>query len=203
LARAKQEAESAQKEIERLKAALTEKEATQAKAATTAAAAAVAKSADSASKAANAAKMADTASKPAAAAPTEVAKATPAAAPAGGNGLIKLSSQDQVLRELQTTAELVSHAGKDESEASLILYIKTPGTKTTNKDKIPLRALGNNQYRGGTKIEAGDYEAVIGFNHWPVQFSAAESGDITILCDYRNSGSPRVVIYQKALEGSK
>jgi len=187
LARAKQEAESAQKEIERLKAALAEKESAQAK---------VAAPATKASEA--------VAPKPAAPAQAEAPKsAAPAPAAAGGSGLIKLSSQDQVLHELQNTAQLAAQSSSrnNENESSLILYLKHPGAKTTNRDKLSMRPLGNNQYRVSVSVEPGDYEAVIGFNRWPVQFAANEAGEMTFLCDYRDKNAPRLVVYRKALEG--
>ena len=189
LARAKQEAESAKNEIERLKAALAAKEATQAKAAAPAPAAAPV------------AKAPEAALKPAAAPQPEAAKATAPAATANASGLIKLNSQDQVLRELQSTAQLSAQAARGESETALIIYMKRPGAKSTNKDKLPLRALGNNQYRASTTVEAGDFEVVIGFNRWNVQFAADEVGEMTFLCDYRDNKAPRLVIYRKALEG--
>ena len=205
LARTKQEAESAQKEIERLKAALAAQEAAVVK--TTAVKDASAASALTAAESTS--KAVESAAKPAVAAPAEVPKAaaptattTTATPSANSNGLIKLNSQDQVLHELQATASLIAQATRGEDDASLVLYLKHPGTQATNHDKISLRALGNKQYRSTTKVEAGEYEAVIGFNRWPVQFSADEAGDTTFLCDYRNKDAPRLVIYQKALEGA-
>lgn len=182
LARAKQEAESAKNEIERLKAALAEKETAQVKAAPPA----------------PAPKTPEAAPKPALA--PEVAKAAPAAT-ANASGLTKLTSQDQVLRELQSTAQLAAQSTRRDSETALILYLKHPGAKSTNKDKLPLRALGNNQFRASTAVEAGDFEIVIGFNRWNVQFTADEVGEMTFLCDYRDNKAPRLVIYRKALEG--
>lgn len=209
LARTKQEAESAQKEIERLKAALAAQEAavkTAAPPAPSVVAPAVIpqKSAESVPKAAEAA------AKPVAAIQTEAPKATAAAmtitsatpTTAGANGLIKLSSQEQVLHELQATSQLVAQARRGEDAASLVLYLKHPGAATTNKDKISLRALGNNQYRANTKVDAGQYEAVIGFNHWSVEFASNESGETIFLCDYRDKNAPRLVIYQSAIEGA-
>ena len=191
LARAKQEAEAAQQEIQRLKAALAAQEA--AKAGKTGAPAAAPKPA--------APKIADT-PKPmlAPAKAAQGAAAKPGAIPA--SGLVKLNAQAQVLHALQATSELAGKAERGESEASLILYLKRPGSKTTNKDKITLRALGNGQYRGDAHVDAGSYEAVLGFNHWPVQFSAGESGDMTFLCDYRNKNTARLLVYPSALEGT-
>lgn len=222
LARTKREAESAQKEIERLKAALAAQEAAAAKTAvektvaaspatSVAPATLVAPATMAPATIENTPKPAPTKLTPAVQAPaaqtqalatqTEAIK-TAAAPSANANGPIKLNSQDQVLHELQTTSQLVAQAHRGEDTASLVLYLKHPGAATTNKDKVSLRALGNNQYRANTKVDAGEYEAVIGFNHWTLEFASSESGETTFLCDYRDKNAPRLVIYQSSLEGS-
>lgn len=186
---AKQEAERAQKEIERLKAALATKEAAEAKAAASAPAPVAAP-----------------------APPPETAKAeapkTSAPAPAitdSADGIVKLNSQDQVLHELQALAQRVSVQPRngDSDSTSLVLYLKRPDAKASNKNKITLRALGSGQYRGVSNVEAGQYEAVIGFNRWPVQLSGSESGDLVFLCDYSNDKKPRLIVYNSSLESGK
>ncbi|HEY3698454.1 MAG TPA: hypothetical protein VGK97_03925 [Spongiibacteraceae bacterium] len=187
LARTKQEAESAQKEIERLKAALAAKEAVEAKAAA----------------AVPTAKVVEI-PQPAEVAKAEAPRATPAAASAAttsANGISKLNSQDQVLRELQAMAQRVAQAGRGGDTTNLVLYMKQPGATATNKDKITLRALGNNQYRGNAKIEPGQYEATMGFNRWPVEFAGNEGGETVFLCDNSDAKKPRLLIYNSALEG--
>jgi len=198
LARAKQEAESAQKEIERLKAALAAKETAEAKAAPVKAASAPAPMPTPAPAAP--AKAATPA--PVAAAVPATAAATPApAAPVASGGVIKLNSQQQVLGELQTLAQRAQGgAGRG---SNYVLYLKKPGASATNKDKVGLRAIGNDQYRGTFIVKPGEYEAVIGFNKWPVQFAADEDGENVFLLDYSDEKKPRLVVYNSRLEGGK
>jgi DNA polymerase III gamma/tau subunit len=196
LARAKQEAESAQKEIERLKAALAAKETAEAKAAPAKAAPAPTPAPVAPVKAAAPAPVA--AAVPATPAPTP---ATAPAAPTATGGVIKLSSQQQVLGELQTLAQRAQGgAGRG---ANYVLYLKKPGASATNKDKVGLRAIGNDQYRGTFIVKPGEYEAVIGFNKWPVHFAADEDGENVFLLDYSDEKKPRLVIYSSRLEGGK
>lgn len=187
LARSKQEAESARKEIERLKAALAVKETAEAKALLASPAAAAAPVAVAAPAAAKA----------------EIAPAKPAAtAPAASAtaDLIKLDSQQAVLHALQETAQRT--AGADTRHTiNQSLYVKSPNVAATNKDKITLKGLGNNQYRGNGRIAAGQYEASLGFNRWPVTFSASEAGELVFLLDYSDEKNPRLTIYNSALEG--
>jgi hypothetical protein len=188
LARSKQEAEAARKEIERLKAALASKEAAEAKAQ---AAAPV------------------TAPTPAAAPPAPVvagksdpAKSGAATAATDSGNLMKLDSQQAVLHALQDFAQRT--AGADARRTiNQSLYVKSPNTAATNKDKITLRGLGNDQYRGSSNIAAGQYETVLGFSRWPVAFSASEAGEVVFLLDYSNAKEPRLTIYNSALEGGK
>jgi hypothetical protein len=183
LARTKQEADAARKEIERLKAALASKEAAEAKAQAAAPAATPAP----------------------APAPVAVAAGKPdAAKPAatGSSNVIKLDSQQAVLHALQDFAQRT--AGADARRTiNQTLYVKSPNVAATNKDKITLKGLGNNQYRGSNSIPAGTYEAVLGFNRWPVTFSASEAGDLVFLLDYSDEKNPRLTIYNSTLEGGK
>lgn len=189
LARSKQEAEAAQKEIERLKAALAAKENAEAKAA----AAAPAKAAPAP------APVAVPAPTPVAAAPAT--KPVSAEVPAG-TGLAKLTSQQQVLTELQAMAQRAANAGSAKG-SNRVLYLKQPGSAATNKDKVGLRAIGNEQYRGTFNVKPGNYEAVVGFTTWPVQFSADEDGENVFLLDYSDEKKPRLIVYDSKLEGGK
>src|SRR5690606_31891052 len=190
LLRAKQDAEAARKEIERLKAALAVKEAGEAKAQAAAPVAAAAVD-PAAAKAASAVAVA-----PAAAQAVAKQSASATAGP------VKLKSQQDVLRALQKTAELTANADTRRT-INQSLYIKQPNVAATNKDKITLHGLGNNQYRGSSNIASGEYEAVLGFNRWPATFAASEACEQTFLLDYSDDKTPRLIIYSSALEGGK
>jgi len=83
------------------------------------------------------------------------------------------------------------------------MYLKRPDTKVTNKDKIVMRALGKEQYRGQALVEAGQYQASVGFNQWPVEITAGEQGQTVFLYDNSDPKKPRLLIYNSALEGGK
>lgn len=189
LARTKQEADSAHKEIERLKAALASKEASEAKAAAPAAITSAAPL-----------------PAPSVAAPVAApAKAEPVKAPsaaASSNNVSKLDSQQTVLRALQDTAQRV--AGATAATRRIVnetLYVKAPNAVAANKDRVTLKGLGNNQYRGNGKFTAGEYEIVLGFNHWPLTLVASDAGELVFLLDSSDEKSPHLVIYNSALEG--
>lgn len=187
LARAKQEAEAARKEIERLKAALATKETAEEKATPTAAVAAPAPA---------------PAPAPVPAATAAIAKSGPAATPAAaaGSGLVRLASQQQVLHALQEVSQRTADADTRRA-INQSLYVKAPNSTATNKDKITLRGLGNNQYRGSSTVAAGQYEVVLGFNRWPLTVAAGEAGEQVFLLDYSDEKKPRLVMYNSALEG--
>lgn len=177
LARSRQETEAQQKEIERLKAALAAKEAT-----ATAAAPA-------------------TPAKAPVAAPVEPATPAPAKSSAGG-GVLKLISAEEVAQEQQQLAQRLAAPGpaRDTNDA---LYLKRPNVAVTNKDKVILRALGKEQYRGQTQVEAGQYQISVGFHQWPMEFSASEAGQTTFLYDHSDPQKPRLFIYNSALDAGK
>jgi len=189
LARTRQEADAAQKEIERLKAALAAKETAEAKAAV-----------------AKAAAPAPAPTPVVAPSPVPVAAAAPApkavAAAVTDSAMTKLTSQQQVLTELQAMAQRAAAGGSGRG-TNRVLYLKQPGTTASNKDKVGLRAIGNEQYRGTFNVKPGNYEAVVGFNNWPVQFAADEEGENVFLLDYSDEKAPHLKIYNSRLEGGK
>ena len=187
LQRTKQETETQQREIERLKALLAAKEAAAAKPVE--------------------------APKPAAPeAAKTAAAATPAASPAQSapaantttntTGLYKLVSQQEVVQELQAMEKRLASTGdRDRGGVSDVMYVKRPNTKATNKDRVALKSLGHEQYRGETQIDTGSYELVIGFNRWTVDIAAGEGGNLVILYDNSEAKKPRLFIYNQKLEG--
>lgn len=192
LARSKQEADNAHKEIERLKAALASKEASEAKAAAAAPVPAVAAVAAAPVKA-----------EPAKAEPVKASAAV--ASNNGASKMSKLDSQQTVLHALQNTAQRVaaasaSPANRRTSDQSI--YVKSPSATATNKDRVSLKGLGNNQYRGNNKFTAGEYEIVMGFNRWPLTLASSDAGELVFLLDASDEKSPHLVIYNSALEGS-
>jgi len=177
LARSKQESQAQQKEIERLKAELAAKETKDKEAA----------------------------------APVPVAKvAAPVAAPAKpaatsnttGGGALKLITAQEVAQELQQLDQRLGGPGPQRG-ANDALYLKRPDTKATNKDKVVLRALGKEQYKGQAAVEAGQYQISVGFNQWPVEFSAGEAGQTTFVYDNSNPQKARLLIYNSGLESAK
>jgi len=176
LLRTRQEAESQQREIERLKALLAAREAASAKTVVSTAAVSTATTSS----------------------PQNPSQST---APVSADFHRVNSSQD-VLRELQQLeqrlAGISTHARGGVNEA---LYLKTVGGQATNKDKVTLRALGLEQYRGEAQIEPGNYELVVGLNRWPLQLGDNDSGTFVFLYDHRDAQKPRLVFYNRALEG--
>lgn len=188
LARSRQEAEAQQKEIDRLKAALAAKETKE-----TAVHAAVPVAVAPAVVAA-------------VAAPAAVAKPAEPTAPAKpatiGGGAMKLISAQEVAQELQQLAQRLAAPGPERGTNDA-LYLKRPDTKVTNKDKVILRALGKEQYRGQTQVDAGSYQISVGFNQWPLEFNATEAGPTTFLYDNSDPQKARLLIYNSALEAAK
>lgn len=184
LDRARQETEAQQREIARLKAMLAAKEA---------AAAAAAKAA------------------PAPAPAPSLAKAQPAAMPAAnaasssdvnGPGAHQLTSQQQVVKALQAVEKhLADLSVRERGGINDILYIRNPNRKATNKDKVTLKALGKEQYRGEAEVEPGNYDLVIGFNKWPHKFGGDDRGTFVFLYDNSNPQKPRLLFYKQTLEG--
>jgi hypothetical protein len=82
-----------------------------------------------------------------------------------------------------------------------VLYIRSPNRKATNKDKVTLKALGQEQYRGETEVEPGRYDLVIGLNKWPFEFAAGDQGTFVFLYDNSNPQKPQLLLYNRALEG--
>lgn len=181
LVRAKQESEAQQKEIERLKAALAAKEAKEKEAAAASAAPAPA------------------AAKPAA---TPVAPKVAEPKTGTGGGALKLIAAQEVVQELQQLQTRLAAPGPDRGTNDA-LYLKRPDTKATNKDKVVLKALGKEQYRGQAAVESGQYLISVGLNQWPVEFTAAEVGQTTFLYDNSDAQKPRLLIYSSALEPAK
>lgn len=177
LARSRQETESQQKEIERLKAALAAKEA-------------------AAAPVPAPAKAAPAPVEPVAAAPEPAAKAS------AGGGALKLITGQEVAQEQQQLTQRLNAPGPDRG-ANDALYLKRPNVKATNKDKVILRALGKEQYRGQAQVEAGQYQISVGFHQWPVEFSAGEAGQTTFVYDHSDPAKPRLFIYNSALEAAK
>lgn len=173
LARSRQEAEAQQKEIDRLKAALAAKETKE---------------------------TAVHAAPAAAAKPVEQIAATKPAVI--GGGAMKLISSQEVAQELQQLAQRLTAPGPDRG-ANDALYLKRPDTKVTNKDKVILRALGKEQYRGQAQVDAGNYQISVGFNQWPLEFNATEAGQTTFLYDNSDAQKPRLLIYSSSLETAK
>ncbi len=115
----------------------------------------------------------------------------------------KLDSQQTVLHALQDTAQRVASVNAAARRtADQMIYVKAPNIAATNKDRVSLKALGNNQYRGSGKFTAGEYEIVMGFNRWPLTLSSSDAGDLVFLLDSSDEKSPHLVIYNSALEGS-
>lgn len=190
LARSKQEAESARKEIERLKAALASKEASETKAAVSTPAAAAPAPTPAPTPVA------------AVAAPTKTEPAKASGAAPSSNNVSKLDSQQTVLHALQATAQRVASASTAARRTTnQTLYVKSPNAVAANKDRVALKGLGNNQYRGNGKFTAGEYEIVLGFNTWPLTLSNSDAGELVFLLDSSDEKSPRLVIYNSALEG--
>jgi myosin heavy subunit len=183
LARSRQETEAQQKEIDRLKAALAAKEAKEAVAASPA-----------------------PAPTPPAPARTATAPADPApiaaSATSAGGGALKLITAQEVAQEQQQLSQRLTAPGPERG-ANDALYLKRPNVKATNKDKVILRALGKEQYRGQAQVEAGQYNISIGFNQWPVEFGAGEAGQTTFLYDHSDPAKPRLFIYNSGLEAGK
>lgn len=173
LQRTRQEAESQQREIERLKALLAAKEA--------------------------AAKTAP--AQPAAAAAPAPVPAPAANAAAASEGLHKLSSRQEVVQSLQQLEQRLSGLSlRARGGVNEVLYLKPKNRTATNKDRITLRALGLEQYRGEAQIEPGSYELVLGFKRWPLQFGDAERGTFVFLYDNSDAQKPQLVLYDSALE---
>lgn len=179
LARSKQESEAQQKEIERLKAALAAKEAKEKEVAAPAPTA-----------------------KAAAPAPISTPAKPAAATNTAGGGAMKLITAQEVTQELQRLEQRLAGPGPARG-ANDAMYLRHPDTKATNKDKVILRALGKEQYKGQTTVEAGQYLISAGFNQWPVEFSASEAGPITFVYDNSDPQKARMFIYSSGLEGSK
>jgi hypothetical protein len=97
---------------------------------------------------------------------------------------MKLITAQEVAQEQQQLSQRLTAPGPERG-ANDALYLKRPNVKATNKDKVILRALGKEQYRGQAQVEAGEYQISVGFHQWPVQFSAGEAGTTTFLYDHR------------------
>jgi hypothetical protein len=115
---------------------------------------------------------------------------------------MKLISAEEVAQEQQQLARRLSGAGPTRYTNDA-LYLKRPNVAATNKDKVILRGLGREQYRGQAQVEAGQYQISVGFNQWPVEFSANEAGQITFLYDHSDPAKPRLFIYSSALDAGK
>ena len=177
LQRTKREAEAQQKEIERLKALLAERE--------------------------HAAQSAAAPAKPAAVAKSTVAAAPHTAAPGPASGFYRLISREEMLQALQRLEQRLADLSTHErGGVNDVLYLKPRERKATNKDKITLRALGLEQYRGEARIEPGDYELIVGFNRWPLRIDDAERGNYIFLFDNSTPEKPQLQMYNRALEDS-
>jgi cell division protein FtsB len=186
LEKTKQQNDAAQKEIERLKSLLANKE--------TANAPAV---------------VAAPATKPAApvvAAPVAAAAVTPStvsSATADAGGLRQLSSKTDVVAELQMTAQ---RAGNDNTRGKTpneIVYFKLlQNGKEVGKERAALRALGNAQFRGTAKLNAGSYDVVLGQTHWKAEVAGINGEtEFVILLDESDANKPKLSFYNQALEG--
>jgi hypothetical protein len=111
-------------------------------------------------------------------------------------------TQQEVLHELQQLEQRLAGTGSDRG-INDAMYLKRPDTKVTNKDKVIMRALGKEQYRGQTQVEAGQYQASVGFNQWPIEFTAGEAGQTVFLYDNSDPKKPRLLIYNAGLESGK
>jgi len=173
LQRSRREAENQQKEIERLKALLAAKEAAAQKTA-----------------------AAETA-KPEPAPPAPLTPASQSAA----KGLYKIANRQEMLQELQSLEKrLDGLSTRSRGGINEALYLKPKSRKVTNKDRITLHALGLEQYRGEARVEPGDYELILGLNHWPLRIDDSESGAFVFLYDNSDAGKPQLVLYNRLLE---
>lgn len=180
LEKTKQQNDAAQKEIERLKALLATKE--------------------SANTPAPAPKAATPVATPVAATPVAAVATAAVATPASTGGLRQLTSQSDVVAELQAISQRAgtSKSGRDTNE---IGYFKLQQNgKEVSKERVALKALGNAQYRGTVKLGPGSYDVVVGITHWKADIAGAES-DYVVLLDESDANKPRISFYNQALEG--
>ena len=132
-----------------------------------------------------------------------VAAAAQPQAPAAPSGVRRLGSQQEVLQELRTLELRLTDVANRDREINEILYLKKlQNGKEVGKSMLTLKALGQQQFRGTSKIEAGQFQLVLGLNSWPAEFSATESGaSFVFLYDNSDAKQPRLLMYNSALEG--
>lgn len=185
LERTRKQNETAQKEIERLKALLATKEAANNAAPATPAPAAVT----------TATTAATTAAAPVATSPAVNA---PAADSAGGAH--QLTTSGEVVNALQALASRSASSTRRGKDTNEIAYFKLQGG--SGNGMVSLKALGNAQYRGETKLSAGNYEIVLRTNRWKTTLSGiAADTTFIVLLDNSNPAQPKMSYYNAALEG--
>ena len=185
LEKTKQQNDAAQKEIERLKTLLANKETANAPAPAPVSAPAPA-------------------TKPAMPAAAPVAAAAVAiSAVADAGGLRQLQSKTDVAAELQATAQRAGNDNTRSRTPNEIVYFKLlQNGKEAGKERAALKALGNAQFRGIAKLNAGSYDVVLGQTHWKAEV-AGISGEteFVVLLDESDINKPKMSFYNQALEG--